>query len=155
MAKSLLNLRQQRFLLDEDVSILLQEAAEQDYWPVDGKASLVSVKTVAVQTPAVKRGESAILTVRFEGLSNQVISVKAVVREAPQNIYVFNDNGRDGDDLAGDNVWTSRLDVALNADPGEYHLDIRAFDMNWNPIFLSGTMKEGRGECGSITLTVR
>ena len=155
MAKTLLNLRQQRFLLDEDISILLQEAAEKDYWPADGKTCLVSVKTVAIQTPAVKRGESAILTVRFEGPSNQVISVKAVVREAPQNIYVFNDNGRNGDDLAGDNIWTTRLDVVLNADPGEYHLDIRAFDMNWNPIFLSGTMKEGRGKQGSITLTVK
>jgi hypothetical protein len=155
VAKYLLILEQQRFLLDEDVSILLQEAAEQDYWPVDGKASSVSISAAAAQIPLVKRGESAILTVRFEGPSNQVISVKAVVRESPQHAYVFNDNGRDNDVLAGDNVWTGRLDVVANVDPGEYHLEIRAFDMNWNPIFLSGTMKEGRGEPGSILLTVK
>jgi hypothetical protein len=155
MAKSLLTLRKQRFLLAEDVSILLREAAEQDYWPIDEKAILVSVKTAAAQTPVVKRGELAILTVTFDGLPEQVISVKAVVREAPQNVYVFNNDGRDDDALAGDNVWTGRLDVVPNADPGEYHLDIRAFDMNWNPVFLFGTIKEGRGEPGSITLTVK
>ena len=155
MAKALLKLKQQRFLLAEDVSILLQEAVEQDYWPINEKESLVSVKTVTAQTPAVKRGESAILTVRFEGLSGQVISVKAQVREASRYFYVFNDNGCDADEQAGDNVWTSRLDIASIADPGEYHLDIRAFDVNWNPIFLSGTIKEGRGKLGSIILTVK
>jgi hypothetical protein len=155
LSKSLLTLRQQRFLLAEDVSILLHEAAEQDYWPIDEEASLVSVKTATAQIPVVKRGESAILTVTFDGSPDQVISVKAVVREAPQSIYVFNNDGRDDDALAGDNVWTGRLDVVPNADPGEYHLDIRAFDMNWNPIFLSGTIKEGRGEPGSITIMVK
>ena len=155
MAKALLKLKQQRFLLAEDVSILLQEAMEQDYWPINEKESLVSVKTVTAQTPAVKRGESAIVTVRFEVLSSQVISAKAQVREASRYFYVFNDNGCDADEQAGDNIWTGRLDIASIADPGEYHLDIRAFDVNWNPIFLSGTIKEGRGELGSIVLTVK
>lgn len=155
MAKSLLNLKEQRFLLAEDVSILLREAAEQDYWPIDEKAILVSITTAAAQIPVVKRGELAILTVTFDGLPEQVISVKAVVREAPQNVYVFNNDGRDDDALAGDDVWTGRLDVVPNADPGEYHLDIQAFDMNWNPVFLFGTIKEGRGEPVSITLMVK
>jgi len=155
LAKSLITLNQQRFLLAEDVSILLQEAGEQDFWPVAEKATLVSIKTAAAQTPEVKRGESATLTVRFEGPSNQVVSVKAVVREAPQNFYRFNDDGRDEDALAGDNVWTRRLDAESGWDPGEYHLDIRAFDLNWDPIFLSGTMKEGRGEMATIVLTVK
>ncbi|MGB8952944.1 MAG: alpha/beta hydrolase domain-containing protein [Candidatus Aminicenantales bacterium] len=155
VTKSLLNLRHQRFLLDEDVSMLLKEAAEQNYWPIDENATLVSIKTAATQTPVVKRGESAILTVRFEGLPGDIISVKAVVREAPQNFYVFNDNGQDEDELAGDNVWTGRLDVVSDAVPGEYHLDIQAFDKNWNPIFLFGTIKEGRGEIGSIIITVK
>jgi len=155
LAKSLLNLKNQRFLLAEDIPILLQEAAEQDYWPVDGKESLVSIKAVAAQNPTVKRGEAAILTVSFAGPSSQIVSVKAVVREAPQNFYRFNDDGRGEDARVGDNVWTRRLDAESGWDPGEYHLDIRAFDMNWNPIFLSGTMKEGRGEIASILLTVK
>jgi hypothetical protein len=155
VAKSLLNLRHQRFLLDEDITILLQEAAEQDYWSIDDRSSLVSIKSVAAQPSIVKRGESAILTVRFEGPPGYITSVKAAVREASQNMYEFNDDGRDEDDLAGDNVWTCRIDVVSNAVPGEYHLDIRAFDMNWNPVFRSGTIKEGRGDVGSIILTVK
>ncbi len=155
LAKFLLNLRQQRFLLAEDVSILLQEGAEQDFWPVDEKAGLVSVSSATTQIPAVKRGESAIMKVKFDGLPDRVISVKAVVREAPQNFYLFNDDGRGEDALAGDNIWTGRLNVVPDAVPGEYHLDIRAFDTNWDPIFLSGTMKEGRGEFASIILTVK
>jgi hypothetical protein len=155
VAKHLLHLRQQRFLLDEDVSMLLEEAAEQDYWPVDEKAALVSIEKVEGQPLVAMRGESITLIVRFKGQSDDVVSVKAVVREAPQNFYVFNDDGRDGDGLAGDNVWTTRFDVVPDAVPGEYHLDIHAFDKNWNPIFLSGSMKDGWGEIGSIIGTVK
>ena len=155
VTKCLLNLRYQRFLLDDDVPMLLQEAAEQDYWPMDEKAILVSIITVEGQPRIAKRGESVVLTVRFEGRPDHITSVKAVVREAAHNFYVFNDEGRDRDERAGDNVWTGRLDVVPDAVPGEYHLDIRAFDKNWNPIFLSGPFKEGRGEIASIIVTVK
>ena len=37
VAKSLLDLRRRRFLLDEDVPMLLDEAARQAYWPVSGE----------------------------------------------------------------------------------------------------------------------
>jgi len=154
MAKCLRNLRQQRFLLDEDVSLLLQEARERDYWPIDKKTSLM-IKTVAIQPPTVKRGESAILTVQFEGRPSNIAYVKAVLREAPSIMYVFHDDGCNGDDQAGDHIWTYRLHVVQEIPPGEYHLDIRALDMNWNPISLSGTTTEGRGEPWSITLTVK
>jgi len=155
IAKALLNLQQQRFLLSEDVSILLQEAAEQDYWPVNEKASRVSVGSVVPLDPVVKRGESALLKVRLEGEPGQAISVKAVLREGSRFAFALNDNGRDEDERSGDNVWTGRFNVVPYIDPGDYHIDIRAFDVNWNPVFLSGTMKEGRGERASIRLTVQ
>ncbi len=155
VTKHLLYLRQQRFLLDEDVPMLLAEAAEQDYWPLEGKTSPTSIKTAAAQPPVAQHGESFILTVEFDGTPGHVTSVKAVVREAPKNFFVFNDNGRDEDEAAGDNVWTARIDVLPGYVPGKYNLDIRAFDKNWNPIFLSGTIKEGRGEIASILITVK
>jgi hypothetical protein len=155
VTKHILYLRQQRLLLDEDVSMLLEEAATQDYWPLDESASLVSIDTAAARPPVAQRGESVQLTVVFDGPPDHVASVKAVVREAPQNFFVFNDGGRDDDEAAGDNVWTGRIDLVAGSVPGEYHLDIRAFDINWNPIFLSGTTKKGRGETASILITVK
>jgi len=147
-------LEQQRFLLDEDVGMLLREAAEQDYWPVVGTEIQVSIKEVSARPAEVKRGETSILNVMFEGPKDRLISVKAIVREAPHVRYVFNDNGEDGDEKADDNVWTSKVDIVADAVPGKYHLDIKAFDTSWNPIFLTGTMAEGRGERGSVTITV-
>jgi hypothetical protein len=107
---------------------------------IDERDILVSIKEAVAQTPVMKRGESSILRVSFEGRPGQVVSVKAVVREAPHNFYVLNDNGREEDERAGDDVWTGRIDVVADAVPGEYHLDIHAFDRNWNPIFLPGTV---------------
>jgi len=152
--KSVLNLKRQRLILDEDVTMLLKEAAEQDYWPVIGNETQVAIKEVAAQPAELNQRETSLLTVIFEGPKDQVISVKAVVREASHNRYVFNDNGRDGDKKANDNVWTGKLYVA-DAPPGEYHLDIYAFDAKWNPVFLIGTLKEGRGERGSVIVTVK
>lgn len=154
VAKHLLYLRQQRFLLDEDVSMLLEEAAEQDYWPLDGKTSPVTIKEAAARPPAARIGESIVLTLVFDGPSGYVTSVKAVVREAPRNFFVFNDSGRGADETAGDDVWTYRIDVIPGYEPGEYNLDVRAFDKDWTPIFLSGTANGGRGTIASIPITI-
>jgi len=155
VTKSILNLKQRRLLLDEDVAMLLREAAEQDYWPVMEKEAQVAIKEVSARPAEVKRGETSILTVMFEGHKDQIISVKAVVREASHNRYVFNDDGKDGDEKANDYVWTGKLEVVSDAVPGEYHLDIYAFDTRWNPVFLAGTIKDGRGEVGSVIITVK
>jgi hypothetical protein len=155
VAEHLLRLRYQRFLLDEDVAMLLREAAEQDYWPVDEKAVLATIAAVAVRPLVAERGQSAMLTAMFDGQPDDIISVKAIVREAPHNFYVLNDEGRDGDEQAGDSKWTSAVNIVSDAVPGRYHLDIHAFDKNWNPIFLSGTMKEGRGQIASAIATVK
>jgi hypothetical protein len=155
VAKSLLNLKQRRFLLPEDVAVLLQEAAERDYWPVDDQAILVSVSSVAPLNPSIKQGETAVVKVAFAGAPGQVASAKAVLREGSSIAYTLNDNGNRGDDRAGDNIWTGKFEVKAFIDPGEYHIDIQAFDVNWNPIFLAGTVKQGRGERASITLRVQ
>jgi hypothetical protein len=155
VTKSLLNLKHQRFLLDEDVAMLLKEAAEQNYWPIDEDAGLVSIQAAAAQPQVVKRGQSSILTVRFAGKPDHIISVKAIVREAPHVNYVFNNSGQNKDETAGDNVWTSKLDIVPDAVPGEYHLDIQALDINWNPIYLTGTIKEGKGKTPSLPITVK
>ena len=155
VTKSVLTLNHQRLLLDEDVTMLLKEAAEQNYWPIEENASQVSVKEFSARPPEVERGESSILTVVFEGSVDNVMSVKAIVREAPWVNYVFSDNGKNADDKAGDNVWSSTLEVVSDAVPGEYHLDIEALDTDWNPIYLIGTFKEGRGEIGSIIVRVK
>jgi hypothetical protein len=155
VAKSVLNLKEQRFLLSEDLARLLKEAAERDYWPLDKNDSLVSIKEFTAQPSMVNRGETSILTVNFEGLACQIMSVRAIVREAPRVSLIFENNGRDDDKQAHNNVWTGKLKVVPDAAPGVYHLDIKAFDINWNPIYLSHTVKDGKGETAWIIITVK
>jgi hypothetical protein len=91
----------------------------------------------------------------FEGRADTVISVRALVRVEPKVFWELNDNGIKGDEKAGDNVWTGWINVPPRSRSGEYHLDIEALDKNWNPIYLTGTVKEGKGDPASVVITVK
>jgi hypothetical protein len=155
VTKSVLNLKRMRFLLDEDAVMILEQAARQHYWPISADAPRVSVKKVFLQPAAVAERETSIINVVFEGRADTVVYVRAVVRIAPRNFWELNDLGIKGDEKAGDNVWTGSIYVQPRSTPGKYHLDIEALDKNWNPIYLTGTIKGGKGKPASVIITVK
>jgi hypothetical protein len=150
--KSLLNLRTKRLLLDEDVRMLLLEAARLTYWP---DVSAVRIKKVTAQPDQLKPGDTLLLSVAFEGQSASVLCALAKVRESTELIYPLNDDGQNGDKKAGDHVWSGFIQVPSSAPRGEYHFDILAIDRDLNGIFLPDAANKGERERGSLLFAIR
>ncbi len=90
----------------------------------------------AVRPAEVAVGKSAVLTVNLLDRRGAVQRVIATVREVPELEMELFDDGQDGDDVAGDGVWSIRLDVPPTAPPGTYHFDIRAYDKAGNELVV-------------------
>jgi hypothetical protein len=155
VTKSLLNLKAQRFLLDEDVTRLLLEAAQQTYWPTAEDASRVTIKEVFARPAEVKAGDTMILSVVFEGSIDDVFAVQAVYREGTDFYFVLNNNGKDGDEKAGDNVWSCKVQIPSVVTAGQFHFDFQAYDKDLNRIYLKGTVKKGIGESASVIFAIK
>jgi hypothetical protein len=95
----------------------------------------------------VSPGDMMTVSVRIVDSKGVVESVTATVREAQEIRLYLNDKGEDGDETAGDGVWTFGMEVPYEAQPGVYHWDIEAFDANSRPVKV--TIKGG----GEDTLT--
>lgn len=149
VTKSILNLKQQRLLLDEDATRLLMEAAQTAYWPIDEDIPQIEITEVLAEPAEVRAGETLLLSVGFAGLTKDILTVQAKFREATHLYYVLNDKGKDGDMVSDDNVWSYKIQLPSNVPSGEFHLDIWALDKDLNRIYVTGTMKEGIGESGS------
>ena len=155
VTRSLLNLRQQRFLLDEDVSRLLMEAAQQTYWPAAPDAAQVKIKKITARPAVVEAGDTILLAVEFEGLKDGVLEAKASFREANDMNFILNDQGINGDEKAGDNTWSYTVQIPEDVPPGQFHFDFQCLDIDLNRIYVKGTVKEGKGEPGSLIFTVK
>lgn len=119
-----------------------------------GCASQLAVKEMAIEPATISLGKRGLIKVTFVGPKKSVASVHATVYEAPEIFYDLSDDGTNGDEKADDNVWTARVDVPYEAQPGIYHLDIRARDAEGNTIAVKGGELTGAGYSGSITVTV-
>ncbi len=155
VTRSLLHLQQQRFLLDEDVSILLMEAAQQAYWPAAPDAAQVKIKKITAQPAVVEAGDTILLAVEFAGLKDRVLTAKASFREANNMNYILNDQGNNGDEKAGDNTWSYTVQIPADVPAGQFHFDFQCLDIDLNRIYVKDTEKEGKGEPGSLTFTVK
>lgn len=155
VSKSLLTLKSRRLLLDEDVSRLLWEAAHATFWPIDESRSTVQIKEVFALHATLEVSESILLAVVFEGSVKDVLAAKARFREANNLEYALNNDGADGDERAGDNIWSRRITLPRGVPAGKFHFDFKALDKNLNPIYLIGTVKDGVGEHGSLVITIK
>ena len=155
VTKSLLHLKLQRFLLDEDVTRLLMEAAQQTYWPTAVDAQRVKIKEIIAQPAIVEAGGKILLSVQFEGLKDHVLLVKASFREANNLNYMLNDKGIKGDEEAGDNIWSCAIEIPANVPARQFHFDFLCLNIDLNRIYKKGTVKQGMGEQVSLVFTVK
>jgi hypothetical protein len=155
VTKSILYLKQQRFLLDEDATRLLMEAAQMAYWPVAEDISRLKITDVFARPAELAAGDTLLLSVVFEGLTEDILVVEAKFREATRLYYWLNDKGEDGDKIANDNVWSYKVQIPSYVPSGQFHLDIRALDKDLNRIYVAGTVKEGIGESGFVAIIVK
>jgi len=78
-------------------------------------------------------GDESLIYVRVIDTQDLVAAVTATVREYPAVRLNLNDNGEDGDKVAGDGVWSFAFEVPYGAN-GEYNWDFEAFDANGKPV---------------------
>ncbi len=79
----------------------------------------------------IPRGGSVRLLVAVNGDPTTVRHVRAPFREANERTLRFNDEGRDGDEKAGDGLWTTTFEMPQAAPPAEYHFDVQAMDADF------------------------
>ena len=76
VTKSILHLKQQRLLLDEDATRLLMEAAQTTYWPIVEDIPLVEITEVLAEPAEVRAGDALLLSVGFRGLIEDILTVQ-------------------------------------------------------------------------------
>ncbi len=155
ITKSLLHLKSKRFLLDEDVTRLLMEFAQLTYWPVDESKTLVTIKRISAQPAEVEAGNTMLIFVEFSELKDQVLLVKASFREANDVNFILNDEGKNGDVKAGDNIWSCAIEIPFVVPSGQFHFDFHCIDRNLDRIYVKESLKEGMGDQGSLMFTVK
>ncbi len=122
---------------------------------LSGCAAKLGVKSISSEKTSVFVGETVKLTVVLNGSTKQVSRVIATVREAPEFSFSLTDGGKNGDEKAGDNIWTYALEVPYEADPGEYHLDISVRDEDGKELVVEGMEKRSTGRSGTLVVTVK
>lgn len=89
-------------------------------------------------------GDESIICVRVIDTQGVVAAVTATVREYRAISLDLNDSGEQGDEVAGDGVWSFAFDVPYEASAGEYNWDFEAFDADGDPVKV--TTEEGGEE---------
>lgn len=118
-------------------------------------AGQLAIKQITAESTQLERGEETKIYVVFNGPNDKVASVEATVREAPEVYYILNNDGKNGDEKEGDNIWTCTAQVPWEADSGTYHLDISALDADGNEILLESSEKQNEPRRGTIEVTVK
>ncbi len=94
----------------------------------------------ATITPArLQPGDTAVITVQVErdrfGIVDQV---RAVVREDRRMTFDLRDDGHLPDAEPGDGIWSLLVDVPFMAPPGEFTLELTAYDAAGQVISVRG-----------------
>jgi len=111
-------------------------------------------QTFAAQSEADAGGTVKIFVV-FKGPVDQVASVTATVREYPDFSFAMNNTGEEGDEKAGDNIWTYTLNFPYETPANLYHFDISVTDQSGNEIITKGLEQQSTGRSGTIEITIK
>lgn len=84
--------------------------------------------------PVLVPGTTGLITVELVDSYKVVQSVRGRLREDQRVTFVLNDQGENGDTKAGDDIWSLKVDVPFQAPPGDYTLELGAFDADNQPV---------------------
>ncbi len=116
-----------------------------------GCSSTVKLVGAKAEPSVLSPGQKGKLVVILSGAKKKVGSVVAVVREYPEYTVRLNDEGRMGDEKAGDGVWTYEFPVPYDAPAQDYHLDITIRDKDGNIIQVG----QAKGPAATIVVKVQ
>lgn len=101
-------------------------------------------------TPASLQPEqSAVITVKVVDKRHIVDRVVGVVLEDPRMKFPLRDDGVAPDKKADDHIWSLQVDVPFGAPPGQFTLELTAFNSKGDAI----TVRKSKSEEGPLTAT--
>jgi len=120
-----------------------------------GCAGQLAVKEIRMEPKETNPGEEAKIYVVLKGSTDKVSKIIATVREATDMYFSLNDEGKEGDEKRGDNIWSYQVVVPWQADAGSYHLDFSVYDKEGNELVIKGLEQQSTGRSGSIEVIVK
>jgi hypothetical protein len=100
----------------------------------------LSLQEAAITPAQAKAGEAVVLTVKVCDPDDTVDTLAASVGGKDVDL---NDNGANGDAVAGDGVWSAAMEVPAGATAGAYAVKITAYDAFGYPVSMPGPPSEG------------
>ena len=113
-----------------------------------GCSSSVKLIGAKAEPQVLRPGGKGKVIVVLKGAYKKVGLVQATVREYPEYTIRLNDQGRMGDEKAGDGIWSYEFPVPYDAPARKYHLDVTVKDKEGNII------KFGQAEGPATTIVV-
>ena len=95
-----------------------------------------SFKEAGVEPPALVVGQSAIISATIKDKHRTVVKVEGTVKEDPRLKFRLRDDGQDPDLKAGDGIYTLRVDVQPQVPPGQFTLELTAYNSNGVPVLV-------------------
>ena len=118
-------------------------------------AGQLAIKEIQVEPKEAEPGGEAKIFVVLKGSTDKVSKIIATVREATDMYFPLNNKGEDGDEKAGDNIWSYEVIVPWEADAGTYHLDFSVYDKEGNELVTKGMEQQRTGRSGSVEVIVK
>jgi len=120
-----------------------------------GCTGQLAVEQITAEPSSVAPGEEAKIFVVLKGPKDKAASVTATVRKYTDYSFSLNDDGVNGDEKAGDNIWTYKITIPWEAPADTYHIDISVRDNEGHVIITKGFEKQSTGRSGTTELIVK
>lgn len=95
-------------------------------------------ESALITPPQLRPGESAIIAANVNDHFGIVRKVEGVVVEDRRVKLRLLDDGVAPDEKAEDGIWTLKVDVPVQAPPGEFNLEIAAYDSKGLVVIVPG-----------------
>lgn len=102
----------------------------------------------------LKPGDSAVVRATFQDRFSIIDRVEGQIPEDPAIVFKLRDDGVEPDELASDDVWSLTVDVPFNAPPGDFTLEITAYNSEGEPILVQNSYREVEPLKTTVTLTI-
>ncbi len=94
------------------------------------------LRAAVIEPDVLQPGDIAVISVEVKDRFEIVNRVEAVVVEDTRMKLPLYDDGQNPDKTAGDGIWTLEVEVPFQAVPGQFTLDITAYDADGRPILV-------------------
>lgn len=94
------------------------------------------ITQASIEPSVLVLGASATITVTVKDKHRTVTKIEGAVKEDPRLKFRLRDDGKDPDVKAGDGTWSLRVDVPQQAPPGQFTLELTAYNDDGVPVLV-------------------